>query len=641
MRRLVGLALLLSCAHVRPVVHAERGQFTLHKFLAPIGEERWSIERDRDAFVLHSDFLFTDRGQKVPLAVTMRLREDGTPLATEIKGRVARHNSIERRLDAIAEGAFPIAAYAPVSVQMLLVRYWRARGEPAEIATPWNQRIAIARCGTDTVAGEALECHRISGLIWGDEWLWTDAKGGVAALVSIDAEFDRFEAMRPDLEPHLRTFVARAAADGMQHLAQLAERLSPKAAVLAIVGARVWDGTGRTLTDATIVTDGDRILAVGPRAEIQIPAGAQIVDGKGGTVIPGLWDTHAHFEQVEWGPIYLAAGVTSVRDCGNEFDFITAVRDAIESGRGLGPRMVLAGIVDGDGPTALGVDRIHGPADIEPMVERYARAGFAQMKIYSSIPPALVPAIARAAHARGMTVTGHVPDGMTASEGVRAGMDMINHWGFVLTEALPPEDRKKKQLALVEAVLNADFDSPRVRSFIRELAEHKTVIEPTLALGELGVLRPEEKRRIEPGIAKLPPSLRDAIPDSDAPAEAQPRIELARKKSHALLTRLLHAGVPILAGTDQAVPGHSLHREMEIFVEAGFTPEQALQSATVVPARLFGRDGTIEPGKKADLVLVDGNPLADIRDSRRIRAVVSRGRLFDPAPLWRSVGFEP
>jgi imidazolonepropionase-like amidohydrolase len=107
------------------------------------------------------------------------------------------------------------------------------------------------------------------------------------------------------------------------------------------------------------------------------------------------------------------------------------------------------------------------------------------------------------------------------------------------------------------------------------------------------------------------------------------------------LGTLHRAGVPILAGTDQAVPGHSLHRELEIFVDAGFTPAEALASATTVPARLFGRDGTIEAGKKADLVLVDGNPLVNIADTRRIRVVISRGRLYDPAPLWRSVGFTP
>src|SRR5262249_29403791 len=159
------------------------------------------------------------------------------------------------------------------------------------------------------------------------------------------------------------------------------------------------------------------------------------------------------------------------------------------SGRGIGPRLVLAGIVDGDGPSALGVDRINRPEEVEPMVERYARAGFAQIKIYESISPALVPAITRAAHARGLTVTGHVPRGMSLIEAVRAGMDMINHYGFVTHALLPPELKDAKGPAFIEAMTKLDYDSPHVRGVIDELVKHKTVIEPTEAHGELGLLR--------------------------------------------------------------------------------------------------------------------------------------------------------
>jgi imidazolonepropionase-like amidohydrolase len=636
MRRLLGVLALFSCAHARPGPRTEQGRFILHKVLLPLGEETFTVAHEGGVYVLHSDFAFTDRGEKVPLQTTLRMSDDGTPLSMETRGKLARHNSVDRRIDPVPPGMFPIAGFAPVSVQQMLLQWWRAHGEPHEIATPWNQRITIERCGRD----EGLVCHRIGGLIWGDEWIWTDAYGEVGALVSIDGEFDHFEAMRPDLEPHLRSFVARAAADGMKRFADVAAKMTPPPGPLAIVGARLWDGAGHTIEDAAVVVDGDRIVAAGPQSAVAIPAGARVIDGKGGTVIPGLWETHAHFEQVEWGPIYLAAGVTSARDCGNEFEFITAVRDAIESGRGIGPRLVLAGIVDGDSPSALGVDRINRPDEVEPMVERYARAGFAQMKIYGSIRPALVPEIVRAAHAHGMTVTGHVPDGMSLLEAVRAGMDMINHFGYVTHALLPPEQRDVKGPAYVEAMLKVDYDSREVRALVDELARRKTVIEPTLALGELGLLRPEEKARLEPGLAKLPPPLRQDGYDGPPP-DIRAKIDIARPRVLKFLGTLHRAGVPILPGTDQAVPGHSLHRELEIFVDAGFTPAEALEAATSLPARLFHRDGTVEVGKKADLVLVDGNPLENISDTRRIRVVVARGRLYDPAPLWRSVGFTP
>src|SRR5262249_48594011 len=159
-------------------------------------------------------------------------------------------------------------------------------------------------------------------------------------------------------------------------------------------GATVIDGTGNPpLVNATVITHGGRIVAVGPGGNVKIPADAKRIDASGKYIIPGLWDMHAHYEQVEWGPIYLAAGVTTVRDVGNEFEFITAVRDALNSGHALGPRMLLAGIVDGDGPMALGINRVNSPADALTWVQRYHDAGFQQMKIYSSMTSANVKAV--------------------------------------------------------------------------------------------------------------------------------------------------------------------------------------------------------------------------------------------------------
>jgi imidazolonepropionase-like amidohydrolase len=149
---------------------------------------------------------------------------------------------------------------------------------------------------------------------------------------------------------------------------------------LALVGATLIDGTGApALNDSSVVIQGGRIVSAGPRGKWKLPKDARIVDLAGKTIVPGLWDMHAHFEQVEWGPVYLAAGVTTVRDCGNEFEFITAVRDAIDSGRGVGPRLLLAGIVDGSGPIALGVARVDTPEQAREWVHRYHDAGFAQI----------------------------------------------------------------------------------------------------------------------------------------------------------------------------------------------------------------------------------------------------------------------
>ena len=193
-----------------------------------------------------------------------------------------------------------------------------------------------------------------------------------------------------------------------------------------------------------------RIVAVGPRRKVKIPSGAKKVDARGKTILPGLWDMHAHFEQVEWGPIYLAAGATTVRDCGNEFEFINAVRDAIANGHGLGPRLLLAGVVDGTGPLALGIERVDTPEEARMWVDRYHDAGFQQMKIYSSVKLEELKIVADEAHRLGMTVTGHVPEGLNAYQTIEAGQDQINHVQYVADIMRPPLPADAKRLDRIE-----------------------------------------------------------------------------------------------------------------------------------------------------------------------------------------------
>ena len=171
-----------------------------------------------------------------------------------------------------------------------------------------------------------------------------------------------------------------------------------------------------------------------------------------------------------------------------------------------------------------------------------------------------------------------------------------------------------------------------------------TVLDPTMALRELNADSHAELVRKEPGLSKLPPTIAAALADVGARPEDLDKARARFAKALALLKLLHQAGVPIVAGTDQTVPGHSIYRELELYVQAGFTPLEALQAATLIPARVMNRDkelGTIEVGKRADFVVVDGDPLADIRALRRVGLVVAGGTAYDPARLWQSVGFKP
>lgn len=644
----------------------ESGTFILHKMASANGKETYTIKPSSDGgLTLTSDFLFTDRGTKVPLTTTFVAAANLRPVSLVATGNIARGSTIDLNIQVPAQGDaavsldgkkstaplppvfFTIAGYAPVSMQQMLMRYWLAHGKPESLAVLPTGTVQIHPAGTLDVSSnrrsESLTGYTISGLIWGDESLWLNSQQQLVALVSTDAEFDHFEAVRDGYENSLNTFIGHAVTAELAALDRItASAKEPTAKQLAIVGGTLIDGNGGApVPDAVVLTAGDKIVAAGPRSKIKIPPGATILDATGKTVLPGLWDMHAHYEQVEWGPIYLAAGVTDVRDVGNEFDFITTVMNAVNSGRGLGPHIYMAGIVDGPGPGAIGAITASTPEEARAVVDRYHAAGALQMKIYSSVSPSLVPVIAAEAHRLGMTVTGHVPEGMDAIQGVEAGMDQINHITYPSKLFLvKPTGTPNK-----DAVMNFDFTSPQAKADIAVFVQHHTVFDPTIALFETFSAPPDRPlSSFEPGITHVAPQLRAALDQSSVTAANAAR---AASRFNGLIEtiRLLHqSGLRIVAGTDQAIPGYSLHREIELYVLAGFTPMEAIQSATIVPAQVLGLDkvvGSITPGKRADILIINGDPLADIRNTRNVWKTIAAGAVYDPAPLWTSVGFTP
>ena len=626
----------------------EQGTFHLHKFEQLIGKESYTITRSPDEVVLKSDFKFTDRGNEVPLSTTLAMEKDLTPRDFHIKGKISRFSSIDDSVHGRSAGQltipagenfFDIQGYAPVSVQMMLVRYWRAHGSPKTLKTLPRGEVQIQELGVETftIGGRQVQLHKlfVRGLIWGMESVWMDSQDHLIALVSIDAEMDHFEAVADGYEDGLAEFVTAAARDGMANLAKVAAGFSSQMpSVTAIVGGRLIDGTGApAVENAVVVLKNGKIAAAGPAASTPVPPGASVVDAHGKSVLPGLWEMHAHFEQVEWGPIYLATGVTTARDVGNEREFIVAARDAIAAGHGIGPRLVMAGVVDGTGPLSLGIIRVDTPEQAREQVQKYKAEGFQQIKIYSSVKPEILKVVTAEAHRLGMTVTGHIPEGMNAIQGIQDGMDQINHV-YYLTQVMT--DAKTGTVSA---------DSPQAKKVIRLLLEHHTVVDPTLALLEI-IMHTTDKpiSAFEPGILKVAPEMRESLETMGTPPQ---KSDQAAAGFRTLLetVRLLHkAGVPIVAGTDQSVPGFSLDREIELYVQAGFTPMEAIQAATLVPARAMGMEkesGTIGTGKRADVILVDGNPLENISDIRKVSAVFAGGRMYQPAALWTSVGFKP
>ena len=237
---------------------------------------------------------------------------------------------------------------------------------------------------------------------------------------------------------------------------------------------------------------------------------------------------------------------------------------------------------------------------------------------------------------KSLTVTGHIPEGLTAFDGVTAGMDQINHISYIVRMMAPeipgrgPEANRPEAL---KALRNFDPDSEPSRKAIEFLKSHGTVVDPTLAVFEMFERTGRKPlATFEPGAIKVAPALATQLRNV-GPGLAGADLGEARFAASLKAVAALHrAGVPIVVGTDQTVSGHSVHREMELYVEAGFTPMEALQAATMVPARVMGVEketGTLEPGKRADLVILGANPLENISNIRRTETVIQGGAIYD------------
>jgi imidazolonepropionase-like amidohydrolase len=447
-----------------------------------------------------------------------------------------------------------------------------------------------------------------------------------------DAEFDKFEAMREQYEPLLPDLIGKTATYSMRLFTRSAAIKTAPDKVIVIKNGTVLDvETEKTMPDAEVLIENGMIKKVGKMGTIAIPANAKVIDAKGKMVMPGLWDMHAHFEQAEWGPAYLAAGVTTVRDCGNEFSFINAIKDAIDRGRGVGPEILKAGIIDGKGPYALGVIQADTKEEAVREVDRYKNNGFVQIKIYSSVKPTIVKAICDEAHKQGLTVTGHIPNGMTLQQGVDSGMNMVNHVQYVYSVMKRNKDR------------SVNFDDSTSKAVISFIKQHDVVIDPTLGVFEMSFRNVDDDITImEPAFYTLPLPLQALLKNTGVDSVTAKKLRPIYESMVRIVKELHDAGVTIVAGTDQGFPGFSVPRELELYVQAGLTPADAIQTATITPARVMkmdNRSGSISEGKKADIIIVDGDPLKNIRDIRNVTTVIQGEHMYDPGTLHKLVGF--
>ena len=434
---------------------------------------------------------------------------------------------------------------------------------------------------------------------------------------------------------------------------------SGAASAVAITHVTVIDTTGGpAATDMTVVVKDRRIADVGKSDALQPPAGARIVDGSGKYLIPGLWDMHVHEVFGDWiprnekvvPPLFVANGITGVRDMGGDLDVLKVWRAQIAAGRMLGPRMVIAGpMLDGPVPRFPSSAPVANAADARRWVDQLTQQGVDFIKIQSLIPRDGYFAAADEAKKLGIVFVGHVPDAVRASEASIAGQKSIEHFTGIFEGCSTIEDQLiKGPKTLGQKV--ATYDPVRAKALIALMARHQTWQVPTLVWERGQWLVDDIDLSHDPLIKYAPAAwkdrtwpmfVKDILKDMDT--DPLPVRKKFVQMELDMTLAMFRAGVPFLAGTDTAAgvhifPGFSLHQELALFVKAGLTPLQALQTATLNPAKFLNRLsdlGTVERGKLADLDLLDANPLDDINNTRKIRAVVLAGRYLDRTDLDR------
>ena len=613
--------------------------------------------------VVRVEYSYNDRGRGDHIIATWKLDAAGVPTEYqgsgndymkapveehfEIKnGKATWKNRSEQGEQAVSSEAFYLPMSAPPEFSGVLARALLKAPNHKLPLLPAGEA-SIEPAGKVSTAKGELTQYRITGLGFSPQSIWLDAAGIPS---SISGWFSVVPDGTESAIKDLRAAQEKTDAEWSKNMATTLTRRP--ASGLVIRNARLYDPRDLSVTPGTsVVIAGDRIVRVGPDADVKPPPNAEAIDAGGKFLMPGLWDNHQHFGDVD-GALDLANGVTSARDMANDLDSFPQRVARFDDGSELGPRVFKAGIIDGKGelagPTTMRVDTAE---EALKDVDWYADHGYVQIKIYSSVKPELVPIMADRAHARGLRVSGHVPAFMSAKQFVENGADEIQHINFIELNFLFPEVKETRNrdrfIKVAERAREFTPDKPEVREFINFLKQHHTVLDPTMVAFE--GLFCGDPTAITPGleqvIPRFPPQIRRAM--RSGALEVPPDKKDAYRESFPAMLRLLKAlhdaGVTIIPGTD-ALAGYMLHHELELYVRAGIPAPEVLRMATLTPSLVMGATkdrGVIAPGKLADMILIEGDPTKNIRDLDKLAMVIKGGAVYDPAAIEKALGISP
>jgi len=633
-----------------------------------------------DDGVVRTEFIFKDNGRGPELKERYKLATDGSFADYEVKGTSTFGAPVDEtwRVEN-GMGRWKTTSDAGEAPQRDGAMYWSLAGTPqsyapilAALAKRGDAGVPLIPSGTlrsrviDEVTlqrdGQArkVDLLALTGVGFTPIFLWTttDANPRIFAFIQpgwmqmVEAGWEKQAA---ELETRQKAAEAKALVDLNQRLSHAIPgttlirnvRLfdSEKGVLGPVSSVLIRDGRIQRVGEGNWAT-GDHVGDVIDTLTI-----ARTLDGGGRVLMPGLFDAHAHTSR--WsGGLDVAAGVTSIRDMGNDNATLQQVMAEEREGKLLGARVVPAGFLEGESKMSARNGFVVKDLDgARKAIDWYAEHDYPQIKIYNSFPKEILKDTIAYAHGKGLRVSGHIPVFLRAQDAVDAGYDEIQHINQVLLNFLVDDKTDTRTLERfylpANKVADMDFDAKPVQDFIALLARKQIVIDPTLATFDFLRQRPGQMSQAFAAVADhMPPDVQRGfrVAEFDIPDDATAaRFDKSYLKSVDFVGRMYRAGVPIVAGTD-GLPGFTLQRELQLYVDAGMTPAQALQTATWNPAkyaRVVGDRGSIAVGKRADLILIDGDPTRDIADIRKVATVIKGDTIYYPSEVYRELGIRP
>lgn len=604
--------------------------------------------------IWETDYTGTAGAEGMPSAMTIRgfTPQGDAAESFSTAGSSAHWRSpIDAGTAAYSGHAFYVSQGGPIDTNAWLFERLLASSDKSLDLLPGGKahaaRLTNLEVGDGDVPRQTITLWSVTGLSNSPLLLWADSNDRFFAFTSGIGWLPELYAGEQK-----RMEAAQSAAMAVQTAAFAKSLVNTPAEAVAFVNVRLFDADAlRFVARQTVVVDKGVITAVGSAASVKVPAGARVIEGRGMTLVPGMWDCHMHVGDDYTGLQELSMGITSVRDPGNNDALTIDRRTRAAAGQLLFPHVYPSSLIDGKGPYTAQVANVATTQEEAIQLVDQAKAnGFTGVKFYGTFNPAWLPASIVEAHKLGLHVHGHIPAGIRPLDAINDGYDEVTHINWIIMQAMPDS-----VIAVSNGIMrfegpgrygkDVDLDGTPIKTIVATMAKKHIYSDPTMVAFE-GLYVPDNgdlSPAYAPFVGTLPPVTERgfrtggfAVPKDLTRADYR----ASWAKMVALLARMHEAGIPIVAGTDGS--GIELIRELEIYTQAGFTPAEALAAATIVPARLVGREqhtGSIKVGKTADLALVQGDPSTHITDLRQTRVVMLDGNVLDADALRNASGF--